>query len=160
MMYMKYDKTFAEKIYYFIATLGYIGLCPLLPGTIASLVAIIALYFIPSMEPFYFMFILQGIFVIGTIAAERTALLADTKDPSFIVVDELLGMWISVFAIQKSVILYVVAFILFRFFDMTKISIIAQVEKKVPGGLGIMVDDIVAGFFTCIIMQGIQYFFR
>ena len=75
------------------------------------------------------------------------------KDPSEAVIDEVVGMGISLLFVPKSIALYIVAFLLFRFFDITKIYPIKKFEK-LPGGWGIMLDDVVAGIFSLGVLQG------
>ena len=66
-------------------------------------------------------------------------------------------MWISLFMVPQSLTIYIIGFILFRFFDIKKPSIIDKVQYY-PGGIGIMADDIIAGIFTRIILFGGVYF--
>jgi len=79
------------------------------------------------------------------------------KDPSEIVIDEVSGMWISLFMIPQNYILFIIGFILFRFFDIKKLWIIDKVQYY-PGGIGIMADDILAGIFTRILLLIGVYF--
>ena len=74
------------------------------------------------------------------------------KDPSEIVIDEVSGMWIALFLIPQNWLLFLIGFMLFRFFDIEKPFIINKVQYY-PGGIGIMADDILAGIFTCIILH-------
>jgi len=90
--------------------------------------------------------------LIGTYSSQIYAYNLKKKDPSEIVIDEVSGMWISLFFIPKTPFLFILGFILFRFFDIKKPSIINKVQHY-SGGIGIMADDILAGFFTCIILQ-------
>ncbi len=74
----------------------------------------------------------------------------ENKDPSFVVVDEFAGMWISLILVD-GIFLILTSFLLFRFFDITKILGINKIEN-LNGSLGIMLDDIVAGIYTLIIV--------
>ena len=76
------------------------------------------------------------------------------NDPSQVVIDEATGMAISLFMLPKSIALYCIAFILFRIFDIFKPSFIYRVQN-LPGGWGIMLDDVCAGIFVWLICQGI-----
>mgnify|MGYP001054874121 FL=1 len=73
------------------------------------------------------------------------------KDPSFIVIDEVAGMSLSLFMVPKELYLYVLAFILFRIFDIYKPLVIDK-SQKFNFGIGIMLDDLLAGLFTSIII--------
>jgi len=78
----------------------------------------------------------------------------DDHDPSEVVIDEAVGMGISLFMLPHSFGLYLLAFILFRIFDIFKPSFIYQIQD-LPGGWGIMVDDVLAGLFTLALVNGI-----
>ena len=79
-----------------------------------------------------------------------------SKDPSFVVIDEFAGMWIALI-ISDQLFLIIMSFLLFRFFDITKFLGINKIEK-LNGSLGIMLDDIVAGIYTLIIVFFIKLF--
>ena len=78
----------------------------------------------------------------------------DDHDPSEVVIDEVVGMGISLFMLPHSPGLYLLAFILFRVFDILKPSFIYRIQN-LSGGWGIMLDDVFAGIFTWIICQGL-----
>ena len=80
----------------------------------------------------------------------------DDHDPSEVVIDEAVGMGISLFMLPHSFGLYLLAFILFRIFDIFKPSFIYQIQD-LPGGWGIMVDDVLAGLFTFALINGIAF---
>ena len=80
----------------------------------------------------------------------------EDEDPSFVVIDEFVGMWISLLLFDE-IILILISFFLFRFFDITKFLGINKIEK-LNGSLGIMLDDIVAGIYTLIIVFFIKIF--
>ena len=80
----------------------------------------------------------------------------ENKDPSFVVIDEFAGMWISLI-VSDQLFLIIMSFLLFRFFDITKFLGINKIEK-LNGSLGIMLDDIVAGLYTLIIVILIKIF--
>jgi phosphatidylglycerophosphatase A len=79
------------------------------------------------------------------------------KDPARVVIDEVAGMCISLLFVPMHVKYLLCAFILFRFFDIVKPLFIRKMEL-LPGGWGIMLDDVLAGFYTNIILQGIVWF--
>ncbi len=80
----------------------------------------------------------------------------ENEDPNFVVIDEFVGMWISLLLFD-GVILILTSFFVFRFFDITKFLGINKIEK-LNGSLGIMLDDIVAGIYTLIIVFVIKIF--
>ena len=79
----------------------------------------------------------------------------DNKDPQHIVIAQAIGMWISVLFISSSDIVNILlALIVFRLLDIFKPSIINRIQN-IPGPVGILMDDIIAGIITCIIFAGI-----
>ncbi len=96
---------------------------------------------------------------IGIWSAEIYGQKSGKKDASEVVIDEFTGMWIALLpqsfampGLESPPIWIIVAFITFRFFDILKPWPIGWLDRNVPGGLGVMLDDIVAGIFTAIIM--------
>lgn len=129
------------------------GLAPFAPGTFGTLAAI-PFYLILSLFPLWFYFAviviaaLVGIWVCGESAKKL-----GVHDHSGIVWDEFVGFWITMFAAPSGLIWVLVGFVLFRIFDIWKPWPIYIVDDKVQGGLGIMLDDIIAGIYALIIMQ-------
>jgi len=76
-------------------------------------------------------------------------------DSGAIVIDEVAGMWITLLPIAYSPIHILLAFALFRFFDIVKPWPISWCDKKLPGALGVMADDVVAGIFSALILGGL-----
>lgn len=139
-----------------IATLGFIGYLPIAPGTWASALGV--LFFVIFNISLSFLFLLICfITVIGITSSTLAERLIGQKDSRHIVIDEFLGYLISVFSLPNNYIILISAFFLFRFFDILKPFPIRIVEKKFKGGLGIIMDDILAGFYSNLILQG--YFF-
>ena len=91
--------------------------------------------------------------LVGVAAATATSRRLGLEDPSEVVVDELAGMWLSVIAVD-SVPAWILAFFVFRLFDIVKPFPARQMEA-LPEGWGIMLDDIVAGAYTWLIIQAL-----
>ncbi len=140
-----------------IAEVYPIGHTKYAPGTIASLIAVIIGYIllINFNLKFYLIFLFCFI-VVSYILCEAHIKLHNIKDPKELVVDEFSGQFISILAcVQSEKINYVFlslisSFILFRFFDITKVGLIKKLEN-LPNGIGIMADDIAAGLYAFII---------
>lgn len=140
------------KIFKNIATLGFIGYMPIAPGTFGSAVA--ALFFIlfkPSIS-FNIIFLLL-IIPLGVIASKEAEIMLGEKDSGHIVIDEVGGYALSVLLLPDNLTTYIVAFFLFRFFDILKPPPIRYLEKNLLGGTGIMLDDLIAGIYTNITIQ-------
>ena len=136
------------------STFFYLGKIPIAPGTVASLATLLIWPLIP-LNYFYQIFILIILFIIGIISSRIISKEMNEKDPSEIVIDEVVGMGISLFMLPNEIILYLFAFIIFRILDILKPSFIYSIQK-LPNGWGIMLDDVVAGIFTWLICQGIN----
>ncbi len=135
------------------ATLFYLGKLPIAPGTWGSMGALILWLFLPVTTSVHLSAILL-LFVLGVYSSHKVAKYMQVHDPSEVVIDEAVGMGISLFMLPHSYGLYLLAFIVFRIFDILKPSFIYQVQN-LPGGWGIMLDDVLAGLFTLAIVSGI-----
>jgi len=127
------------------------GLSPIMPGTMGSLMAIpLWLLFYCLTPMLYWVFILVT-FIFGCFLCQKTSDDTHTHDSGHIVWDEFVGMWITLFFIPQISILWVtIAFVAFRIFDMAKPWPIRWFDKRVPGGFGIMVDDVIAAIFSSL----------
>jgi phosphatidylglycerophosphatase A len=159
-----------------VATGLFVGYIPWASGTFGSLVGVL-FYLIPGADdpPVLVAMILAGM-VVGTTAAYRVAKaegnrLAGTAeitkrlfqpgsthsaDPSIVVIDEIVGMWISLLWLPKTVIAIALAFVLFRIMDVLKPEP-AQMMERLPYGFGIMLDDVIAGIYANLASHTILY---
>lgn len=128
------------------------GLSPRAPGTCGTAEALV-------FAPFLFfplglvgrVFLLLLVFVAGGLAATRAEQLLGRKDPGEVVIDELAGVWLAVLPFATwSLPLLACAFVIFRFFDILKPWPIHASEDWLPGGWGIMIDDIIGGAMTLV----------
>ncbi len=131
------------------------GYFPWGPGTAGSLAAV-AIAFVMEKEGGLGSPVLLGLIVVlvgpAIWAATRTAQLVQREDPGLVVVDEVLGQWVTLLGTAaKSWQVYVIGFILFRLFDIWKPWPVRNFEK-LPGGVGIVVDDLAAGVYGALIL--------
>jgi len=126
------------------------------PGSFASLFILILWYYVPN--NFYLQFFILLLHLIIGFYSCYLFYSHDNidNDPSYIVIDEVVGMIVCLFLMPKIISAYITAFILFRFFDIFKPSII-QRSQKLTHGIGIMVDDLIAGFITFLIVGGLYF---
>lgn len=136
----------------FIATFFYIGYAPVAPGTVGSFVALILWWFVPSNFVFIAGFLVVLFFFLGVWASTIVEQYSGIIDPSHIVIDEVVGIGVPLLFIPKDVMLYGIVFVVFRFFDITKVFPICLAERWVPKGWGIMLDDVIAGIMTLLIV--------
>ena len=150
---------YLKKILCTLATLGPIGYLPA-PGTAGSLVALIAGWFIASYGFLALAIAALAALLVGIVASKTYSQVTDSKDASEVIIDEVAGQWVVLLCIppfiDEAYLWYGVAFILFRFFDITKIGPVGMAEK-LGGGIGIMADDIVAGGLAGMFLLALQF---
>lgn len=136
-----------------------IGYFPLAPGTMGALAALIIYWVAPQLANASLLLIIFTLMLVGTYAAsitEReliTRLGADRgKDPKIVVIDEVIGMLVSLVAIPKTTQFLILAFVLFRIFDIVKPFPARRIEK-LPAGWGIVFDDVIAGIYANLLIQ-------
>ncbi|MCE1189278.1 MAG: phosphatidylglycerophosphatase A [Ignavibacteria bacterium] len=127
------------------------GFIPFASGTFGSFAALI-LYWIPGFENIYIIAPLIMLTTIYGVALGSKFEIAFGKDPSECTIDEVAGMWISLLFLPKSIIISVITFFVWRIFDIVKPSPVRNMEK-LPGGYGIMLDDVMGGIYTCLLMN-------
>ncbi|PZO88142.1 MAG: phosphatidylglycerophosphatase A [Micavibrio aeruginosavorus] len=98
------------------------------------------------------------VFALGLWAAAQFEKMTGTHDSSMIVIDEVAGMWITLLASTLSPLSIVMAFALFRFFDVLKPWPIGWLDKKVNGAWGVMLDDCAAGKLAALCLWGIHHY--
>ena len=140
-------------VWRFTATFFYLGKLPFAPGSWGSLGALLLWVLLPVTFSVHLPVIII-LFVLGVYSSNKMAKYLNDHDPSEVVIDEAVGMGISLFMLPHSFGLYLLAFVLFRIFDVLKPSFIYRVQD-LPGGWGIMLDDVLAGLFTFAIVNGI-----
>ncbi|GHQ88515.1 phosphatidylglycerophosphatase A [Helicobacter pylori] len=129
-------------------TLFFSGYSKKAPGTIGSLVALLlglpVLIF--SANTLFLGAVLIGLIAIAQIDKEEEE--SKIHDSSYIVIDELVGMWLAMAISGLSLAGVVLSFIFFRIYDITKPSLIGKIDKEVKGGLGVVADDALAGILA------------
>ncbi len=127
-----------------------IGYFPLAPGTLGSLIAFIAWILLPETSIISLIIAISIIFIIGVFSTGFIEKSYKIQDPSYIIIDEWVGMWIALLFVTNETIWLVLSFVLFRLFDILKIYPVNKMEK-LNGGMGIMLDDVVAGLYAGLI---------
>ena len=134
-----------------LSTFFYIGYLPLIPGTFGSLAGIVLFYLVKD-NPVNYVFWTIVIIIAGFLVCGRSEKIMQKKDPRYVVIDEVSGMLLSLLFLPYDIKLVIIAFILFRILDTLKPYPAGCLEKS-RGSLGIMGDDLIAGFYTNIILQ-------
>ena len=136
------------------------GLSPIAPGTMGTLVAIPIYLLLASASPIIYVAALVLMFVAGVWICEESASQLGLDDPGGIVWDEWVGYLMTMLMAPKGWGWVLLGFVLFRLFDIWKPYPINWFDQQVKGGMGIMLDDIIAGIYALIILQMIAYFMQ
>lgn len=140
-----------DKASRFIATVFFIGYCPVAPGTMGSLAAV-GVYLLLKGNFLAMGYVILASLVIGFITSGRAEKILGKKDDKRIVIDEFAGMLVSLYLLPFHILNIALAFLLFRLLDILKPAFIKKVEN-LRGGLGIMGDDLLAGVMVNFILQ-------
>jgi phosphatidylglycerophosphatase A len=148
---------FKKLIYRIVATFGFVGYIPFAPGTWGTAAGLVVWFLIPWHAFWLNLGLVTFFFFLGIFASEYIEQRIGEIDPPYVVIDEVVGIWLAMTLIApiqypENLGLIVLAFLIFRFFDITKIKPIRQLEL-IGGGFGIMADDILAGIFTGIVIN-------
>ncbi len=129
------------------------GLSPIMPGTAGTLAAIIPYLFLQYLPLTSYLLVIVIAALVGIKICDATAKSLGVHDHGAIVWDEFVGFWITMIAAPAGWQWILAGFVLFRFFDIVKPWPINWLDKHVDGGLGIMLDDILAGLMAFICLQ-------
>ena len=143
----------------YLATLGPIGHLRPAPGTIGSVVGVVSGYVIADHGAGILAAATLLVTIIGIFAADAYSHTTGRKDAPEVIIDEVAGQWIALIILPLDLWWFAAAFVLFRFFDITKIGPVGMAEQ-LSGGVGVMADDIVAGLLAALCLWGAgQIFF-
>jgi len=135
-----------------VATGAGSGYAPFAPGTAGSLVGLL-LFWPLSRLPFVGQAgVTVALFLLGTLAAAHLASRLGLKDPGIVVVDEVVGQWVSLLLLPLTPLTVVLGFLLFRLLDVLK-PWPARDFERLPGGWGIMADDVMAGIYANLLVR-------
>lgn len=137
------------------------GYAPVAPGTFGAVFGVLIYYLIYYLLPDQINWLLIALSIIGTAAGTWAChVLADEwgHDPSKIVLDESVGIWITLLFIPFSHLNVLLAFILFRFFDILKPLGIKKLDEGMDSPVSVMLDDVLAGIYAWIVLYGINVF--
>ena len=143
-------QTLSDRLVVAIATGVYVGYIPPAPGTLGSLLGLLLLW---PLKPGTVQ-VLVTLFLIGVgiVIADRAARVIGGQDPPAIVIDEIAGIAVATLLLPPQVQERVVAFVIFRLFDVIK-PFPARQAERLPGGFGIVGDDLIAGLYTNLLVR-------
>lgn len=129
------------------------GLSPRAPGTAGSVAAVLPYLLIAALPLWQYAVIVAIAMLAGFWICGEASRRLNVHDHPGIVWDEFVGLWIALFAIPSGWIWILFGFLLFRFFDVLKPWPISWLDRHVDGGVGIMIDDILAGIMSCVCLH-------
>ena len=136
-----------------VATGLYVGMIPRAPGTWGSLAALLPWLLIKDLHLLPYLAVLAAVFVLGFFAAGSAEKILDRPDAGAIVIDEVLGMFITLTLAPAHPAAWLLGFIFFRIFDIAKPFPVSWFDQHIHGGIGIMMDDVIAGLYALITLQ-------
>lgn len=139
-----------------VSSFFYIGYLPLIPGTFASLAACLIIWLLKDKSFIYTSFTIL-ISIVGFLVSTQAERIFKIKDAKCIVIDEVAGMFLSLLFLPINAITLFCAFLLFRGLDAVKIYPADRLQR-LAGARGVMLDDIIAGLYTNLILQVVLRF--
>ena len=143
-------------LFSWIASGGGIGYAPIAPGTAGSLLGFAVYYLLPEWPPMLWIIIALVFFFSGV----RVATSAESvwgHDAHRIVIDEIVGAWVALLFLPRTVRIAVLGFFIFRFLDIVK-PFPAHRSQRLPAGWGVMVDDLIAGIYANVVLHLLETF--
>jgi phosphatidylglycerophosphatase A len=136
-----------------------VGYSPIVSGTIGTLIAIPIYYFLSEIPSPLYEITLIGFLFLSIWVADQAEIYFGKKDDSRIVIDEIIGFLVTMLWVPKTVRFVIYGFFLFRFFDILKPFPIRRIERTLKGGYGVVLDDVVAGIYACVVLHLIGIIF-
>ena len=147
----------SEKTVTFLATGGYAGLIPVAPGTFGSAVGLLVAWALSPLGLIASLPVVACLILCSIWIAGRAEKIMGRKDPGCIVIDEIAGIAVTFVGLPFSWMSVVAGFLIFRCLDIAKPFPIRYVEKTLPGGSGVVMDDVVAGVMSNFILRAVLW---
>lgn len=130
------------------------GFLPKAPGTWGSVLGLLVWWWLLAPTPWFVQLgVAAATFALGWWVVGRVTRRYECHDDPAIVIDEIVGIWVALLGIGQSWILALLGFVLFRLLDIAKPWPIGLADHRVPGGFGVMFDDLIAGVLVAIVLQ-------
>jgi phosphatidylglycerophosphatase A len=146
---------FQRRSIILLATVGYVGKIPFAPGTFGSIPGLFIWFFLSKIDPLLSLFIILFLVLSSISIAGQAEIMLNKKDPGEIVIDEMAGIVVALFGLPMNVLSATAGFFIFRVLDIFKPFPIRFIERKLPGGVGIVMDDVVAGIYCNLLLRAI-----
>ena len=151
---------FREKLVMFLATGAFAGNIPIAPGTFGSIVAIPLCYLFSEINLYLAVIGMLLFIVLAIWIAQAAETILGKTDPGAIVIDEIAGMVVTLIGVPFDLTSVVSGFLIFRVMDITKPFPIRTLERRLPGGIGVVLDDVVAGIYSNIFVRLVLFSFN
>ena len=141
-----------------------LGYSPVAPGTAGSVLGVVIAFAYSRLGGYeaisgpVYLAICVFVTVTGIWASGRAETIYGQKDSGKIVIDEVAGMLITLYLLPATLPYLLAGFLMFRFFDIVKPFPASRIDREVKGGLGVMLDDVVAGVYACLCLHAIRAF--
>ena len=142
-----------DRLLMFIATGAGSGYLPKAPGTWGTLVGLLLWWPLAGLSLSAYLVAVAALFLVGVASAGAAEKILDRGDPGVVVIDEIVGVLIALTAAPLHPAAALVGFALFRLFDIAKPFPVGWVDRHLHGGLGIMLDDVVAGLYALLVLH-------
>jgi phosphatidylglycerophosphatase A len=142
-----------EDAVLFLATGFYIGNIPFAPGSFGSLIGLPFCFALAGISPLPAVLCILLFIFFAVCIADAAEKILKRNDPGCIVIDEVAGMMVALIGLPFGPITVVIGFTLFRILDILKPFPIRNLDKKIPGGLGVVADDVAAGIITNLLLR-------
>jgi phosphatidylglycerophosphatase A len=142
-----------DRLMMFIATGAGSGNLPVAPGTWGSAVGVLLWLLLSRLGALPYFAVVGVLFIIGVFCAGAAEKIVDRGDPAIVVIDEIVGQLIALSLIPATPLTIFAGFLLFRFFDIVKPFPVGWIDQHLHGGLGIMLDDVVAGLYALLVLH-------
>ncbi len=146
---------FKEKSVMFFATGCFIGNIPFAPGTFGTIAGLLPCFFLTGIDLSFSALFTIIFIVFAVLIANEAEKISNKKDPGCIVIDEIAGIMVTFIGMPFDLISALSGFFLFRILDIIKPFPIRFLEKNLPGGAGIVLDDVIAGIFSNLVLRGV-----
>lgn len=146
----------SERFIIWLASAGYSGYCPLAPGTAGTLVGILVYFVFSAFPPAIYLLSVAAVFFLALWVSERAEIIYGKRDSSRIVIDEVVGFLITMALLPCTLTTIIGGFLFFRLLDIIKPPPIGAIDRRMKGGLAVVLDDAVAGIYVNLLLRAIH----
>jgi phosphatidylglycerophosphatase A len=151
------DRGCQRSLILFLATGFYGGYAPFAPGTFGTVVGVAFFWCFSHFSPVLYLVTTIAFVFLSAWLADKAEQILQRKDAPAIVIDEISGFLVTMLFVPCSLTMVLAGFLLFRGFDIGKVFPSRWIECTIPGGWGVVLDDVVAGVYANIVLQGVRH---